>query len=104
MTKATAKAYLREYFKERGYLKIKKPSRTSHGSYELRFSTSHAKEKVKVLEAMKVLGFTPGRVFAKHSQTIVPYYGAEQVEAFKKMVGVRKKAATPKRKRFGRRR
>ena len=104
MTKATAKAFLREYFKGRGYLKIKKPSRTSHGSYELRFSTSNSKERARVQEAMRTLGFKSGRTFAKHTQAILPYYGAEQVEAFRKIVGVRKKAALPKRKRFGRRR
>jgi len=103
MTKATAKAFLREYFKGRGYLKIKKPSRTSHGSYELRLSTSNTKERARVQEAMKTLGFKPGRTFAKHTQAILPYYGAEQVEAFKKMVGASKRPAS-KRKHFGRRR
>jgi hypothetical protein len=102
MTKATAKAFLREHFRVRGYLKRKKTSRTSHGSYELRFSTSAPGERAKVLEAMKALGFKPGRTFAKHSQSILPYYGAEVVTAFQKQVGVRKKPA-PK-KRFGRKR
>jgi hypothetical protein len=102
MTKATAKSFLREYFKVRGYLKIKKPSRTSHGSYELRFSTSTPGDKAKVLNAMKALGLKPGRTFAKHSQTILPYYGSEVVTTFQKQVGARKRPA-PK-KRSGRRR
>ncbi|MEW6685195.1 MAG: hypothetical protein AB1393_03195 [Candidatus Edwardsbacteria bacterium] len=78
--------FIRRLYEERGYLKIKRQTHTSHQGQELRFSTTSQSEANSLKKAMKALGFKSGKPFEKHSRIIIPYYGAEQVLNFFKLI------------------
>lgn len=91
MNKQKARLFLKKFYTKKGYRKIKKGSKTSHPGDEIRFSVSGKEENFSLKQALKSLGFSPGKAFKKHSKIIIPLYGKERVKNFFNLVNPRKK-------------
>jgi hypothetical protein len=89
--KKSHKVFISEIFKERGYIKTKKGTDSSHQGWEIRLSIIDKKEEKLVKEVLEHYGFYCGKSFKKHNRFIVPIYGKEQAQSFLNNFGIRKK-------------
>lgn len=82
---------LRRIYKERGYLKQKQGTKTSHSGWEIRLATLNEKEARAVRKALRSLEYTVGKPYKKHSRIIIPIYGEDQVNSFLDDISVGKR-------------
>ncbi len=91
----TAAARLVKLFEASGYVRRPDPARQSdYRTYkkgsEVRLVLSSTAELKRAREALRVLGFTPGRPFRKSSRIVLPLYGAAAVRFFVDQLGAGK--------------
>lgn len=94
MTEKEAKKMIASSLKDKGYFRSfdakkrkKLSSQVYKKGYETRFTCGTAKEAKETVKALKLIGISAGKPFAKGNSTMVPVYGKEQVEALNKLAG-----------------
>lgn len=93
-SKKNATAQLAAIFERNGYIRLQNSRRLSREgprSYkkgsEVRLMAKSDAERVYVGELLDILGFTPGRPFAKGRQLCIPIYGRDQIGKFAELLG-----------------
>ncbi|HRQ66831.1 MAG TPA: LAGLIDADG family homing endonuclease [Xanthomonadaceae bacterium] len=93
-SKRQAREQLAAFFERNGYVRLQNTARLSaEGAQrykkgnEVRLTANSEAELVQIQELLSVLGFTPGRPFAKGNQFRIPIYGREQISRFLALVG-----------------
>lgn len=80
------------FFKRNGYIREpdenrrKKDGQSYKKGYEIRFVVNDKTELVKVKSLLHMYGFKVGKPFKKRLQTIIPVYGKDAVEKFRKIL------------------
>lgn len=88
MNKTTIEEKLATYFFRNGCQRKPNKDRHEEGNknykrgWEIRLTANDEAEVTEIRDLLKASGFSPGKPYSKHLQTILPLYGRETSEKF----------------------
>jgi len=87
---------IRDYYEEHGSLIIRKDKRYDSFNAEIRFNAKKLEDLNFIINAMHTLSFREGAPYQRPSSCYIPYYGMDQVMAFRDKINPRKNFAISK--------